>query len=309
VATASFTSLNGSKLGSSAVAGITGTVFEPRDEFKGDVARAFLYFVTRYEDDMPTWGSTTDAAQAFEPNTFPSVDIPYLRMMIQWHILDPVSQKEIDRNNAGYTFQGNRNPYVDHPEYVGQVWSASCPGLGALPVDITFFTGRLADDQVQLRWDVATEVNLERYEVERSFNGSSFIKIGEVKAENKSSYTYHDDIKNLKGRRLYYRVKKVDKDGKHSYSLVFSLHIPLSTGFILYPNPANDIARLQLNNGSNKVMQVILTDLAGRIVFDQRMQANQGMVAVPVALLPQGNYFVRIVNNGETYTGKLLINR
>ena len=77
--------------------------------------------------------------QALEPNSFPSVDIPYLQMMINWHHLDPVSQKEIDRNNAAYTYQKNRNPFIDHPEYVGLTWNGSCPGLGTLPVDIIYF--------------------------------------------------------------------------------------------------------------------------------------------------------------------------
>jgi endonuclease I len=309
VATASFTSLNGSKLGSSAVAGITGTVFEPRNEFKGDVARAFLYFVTRYEDDMPVWGNNADAAQAFDPNTFPSVDIPYLRMMIQWHILDPVSQKEIDRNNAGYTFQGNRNPYVDHPEYVGQVWSASCPGLGALPVEITFFTGKLTDNTVELRWDVSTEINVDRYEVERSFNGTTFSKIGAVTAENKPAYSYTDNIKDVKGRRVYYRLKKVDKDGQHTYSLVFSVHIHLKTMFVVYPNPADYIARIQLNSSRNSMMQVVVTDLSGRIAFDQLVQASDGMLVISTASLPTGNYLVRVVNKEEVYVGKLVVSR
>ena len=43
-------------------------------------------------------------------------------MLKRWHANDPVDQKEIDRNNAVYNFQGNRNPYVDHPEFVNMVW-------------------------------------------------------------------------------------------------------------------------------------------------------------------------------------------
>lgn len=53
----------------------------------------------------------------------------FLNILLTWHQNDPVSAKEIAFNNAIYTFQGNRNPYIDHPEYVCQIWSATCTAL------------------------------------------------------------------------------------------------------------------------------------------------------------------------------------
>jgi endonuclease I len=307
VATASWTSQNGSKLGSSAIAGITGTVFEPIDAYKGDVARAFFYFVTRYEDDMTTWGSITDAAQAFEPNTFPSVDIAYLKLMIQWHLLDPVSQKEIDRNNAGYTFQGNRNPFVDFPQYVSQVWNASCPGLSALPVDIVLFSGKLDGKNVSLNWEVATETNLDRYEVERSFNGSEYALTGTVKAEGRSSYYYNDNIELSRGKRVYYRLKKVDKDGRFAYSAVFTLHVPLNIKFSVYPNPASTMIKLQLNNNSNEEALITIVDMTGRTVFHRHMKAVNGIVHIPTSSFGDGNYIVKYSANGEEYSQRVIV--
>jgi endonuclease I len=307
VATATFTSLNGSKLGSSAVAGITGTVFEPRDEYKGDVARAFLYFVTRYESDMTTWGSNADAAQAFEPNTFPSVDIAYLKLMIEWHNQDPVSQKEIDRNNAAYTYQGNRNPFVDFPQYVNQVWNSTCPGLSALPVDVILFTGQLNNNIISLNWKVATEINLDRYEIERSFNGTEYSFIGTVKAEGKSSYVYNDNIESFRGRRVYYRLKKTDKDGRFSYTAVFTLHIPMNTKFTIYPNPASSVIKLQLNSNSNEMVNISISDIAGRIVYIKNMKAINGVIDIPTISFGAGSYIVRLSMNGEEYSQRVLV--
>ncbi len=307
VATATWTSMNGSKLGPSAIAGITGTVFEPRDEYKGDVARAFLYFVTRYENDMPAWGSNSDASQAFEPNTFPSVDIEYLRLMIQWHNQDPVSQKEIDRNNAGYTYQGNRNPFVDFPQYVGQVWNASCPGLGALPVAIVLFSGQYDGGQVILNWEVATEINLDRYEVERSFNGTGYSGIGTVKAAGKAAYDYIDNAGNIKGRRVYYRIKKVDKDGKFSYSAVFTMHIPLHTGFTVYPNPAGPLIQLRLDNNWNGEGRVVITDVIGKVVLSRPVKASMGIIGISTAGLGNGSYIIRLLLNGEEFSRRVII--
>lgn len=125
---ASWTSTNGSKLGSNTnsgySAGFSGTVFEPIDEFKGDIARCLLYFATRYENQVSSWTYSMfngTSNQVFT-NTF-------LNILLTWNNLDPVSPYEIAKNNAVYNFQGNRNPYIDHNEYVCMVWSSACSAL------------------------------------------------------------------------------------------------------------------------------------------------------------------------------------
>ncbi len=311
VATATYTSQNGSKLGSSSVAGLTGPVFEPINAYKGDVARAFLYMVTRYEDNMPTWGnlSGSNGLQALEPNTFPSVDIPYLKLMIKWHNQDPVSQKEIDRNNAGYAYQGNRNPFIDHPEYVGLIWNSTCPGLAALPVGIIYFTGKLQGDKVLLNWQVENEINFDRYEIERSFNGTAYTKIGEVKAANLSNYSFSDNADAIRGRAVYYRLRKMDKDGSFSYSAVFTLHIPLNTKFTVYPNPSTgSFINLQMNNNLNDKVTVQVTDMAGRIVINHVYTASTGLISIPTTNLTNGSFLVRMITGeNETFIQKVVV--
>ncbi len=307
VASASYTSQNGSKLGSSSFAGLTGTVFEPLDSFKGDVARAFLYFVTRYEDNMATYASNTEALQAFEANTFPSIDIPYLKLMIRWSALDPVSAKEIARNNAGYTFQGNRNPYVDHPEYVIQVWNNTCSGLTTLPVNLVYFTGKLQADKVVLNWEVENEINFKEYVVERSNNGTYFTAISSVTATGSKAYSYSDDANINKGSRVYYRLKKVDKDGAFTYSDVFSLHIPLNVKFSVYPNPASDVIQLKFNSNNNTTVQIVITDLVGKTLINKACAANIGVVKISTNNLTNGTYLVKAIVEGEQYMQKIVV--
>ncbi len=124
VANATWTSTNGSKVGSSANAGYNGTVFEPIDEFKGDVARILLYFVTRYQSRLGNF-SPNNTNNPLDGSTGRSFEQWQVDVLLAWHALDPVSPKEIDRNNYAYTYQGNRNPYIDHPEYVTMIWSSS----------------------------------------------------------------------------------------------------------------------------------------------------------------------------------------
>ncbi|MDX1702428.1 MAG: endonuclease, partial [Melioribacteraceae bacterium] len=120
VATPDFTSLNGSLRGSSDIVGYSGTMFEPIDEFKGDIARALLYFATRYEDTVDGYTSF-DMFNGTQDQVFQTWAI---NMLLDWHYnIDPVDQREVDRNNAAYSFQGNANPFVDHPEYANLIWN------------------------------------------------------------------------------------------------------------------------------------------------------------------------------------------
>ena len=114
---ASWTSRNGSKIGSCTTPGYSGTVFEPIDAFKGDIARTLLYMCTRYYN------------RDFDQNTpsmFTDGDLkPWaLAMLVRWHEQDPVSQKERDRNNVVFSLQSNRNPFIDYPELVGKIFGA-----------------------------------------------------------------------------------------------------------------------------------------------------------------------------------------
>jgi endonuclease I len=114
VGSASWTSLNGSKLGSNSFAGYSGTVFEPIDSFKGDFARIYFYMATRYKDEIGSWSSAMFAGN--DLTTYGK------NLMYAWHLLDPVSQKEIARNDSVYKIQFNRNPYVDNPQWVAEIW-------------------------------------------------------------------------------------------------------------------------------------------------------------------------------------------
>ena len=131
---------NGSKLGFNNnfgySAGFSGNVFEPIDEFKGDIARALFYFATRYEPDMDNFYTTTtvsdtDSKAMFDGSTNKVFSDTFLNILITWHLNDEVSPREIAINNAIYNFQGNRNPYIDHPEYICMIYSTQCANLSA----------------------------------------------------------------------------------------------------------------------------------------------------------------------------------
>lgn len=155
--------LNGSKLGSSIIPGYNGTVFEPIDEFKGDIARMYFYFVTRYENTVANYSYA-----AFSGNAYPAIDSAFLTMLITWHNNDPVSSFEINRNNKIYARQNNRNPYIDHPEYVGLVWGVgSCPADTQAPTAPTSLTvGTITSSTIVLSWSASTDnIGVTNYDI------------------------------------------------------------------------------------------------------------------------------------------------
>ena len=107
------------KLGPCSTPGYSGTVFEPNDEYKGDFARNYFYMATAYEDKIASWSSPMLAG-----NKYPAYASWAITMLLRWAAQDPVSEKEIARNNAVYGIQHNRNPYIDYPGLEQYVWGS-----------------------------------------------------------------------------------------------------------------------------------------------------------------------------------------
>ncbi len=93
--------------------------WEPRDEVKGDVARMIFYMAVRYEG-----GSNEPDLEVVDAiNTSPNPEHGKLSELLVWNLQDPPDDFEINRNNVIYGYQENRNPFIDHPEYVNAIWN------------------------------------------------------------------------------------------------------------------------------------------------------------------------------------------
>ncbi|MBO4803697.1 MAG: endonuclease, partial [Muribaculaceae bacterium] len=142
------------KLGTSTYPGYNGTVFEPDDEYKGDFARTYFYMVTCYKNELRNWSGSPQLNYA--ANKYKAFSNWSISMLMEWTRLDPVSDKEIKRNDAVYAIQGNRNPFIDHPELAefiwgdkqGQPWTGSAdpvlPGFSSPKEGDAFYLGTTA---------------------------------------------------------------------------------------------------------------------------------------------------------------------
>jgi len=153
---------------------------------RGDIARALLYMDIRYAGG--THGVTSCAEPELEltdnralivSNTSQNYSPAYmgeLSILLQWHLDDPVDDFERDKNDVVFGFQGNRNPFIDHPEWVCLIWS--CPGGDAIPpappTGLAAFPG---DCSVALAWSPSPEPDLAGYDVYRAAPGGSPLRI------------------------------------------------------------------------------------------------------------------------------------
>lgn len=295
----------GAKFGQSSFPGYSGQVFEVIDNYKGDFARDFFYMVTVYENFMPSWPANSIADSILDGTTWPSLDAWAIKQLYKWHTLDPVSQKEITRNDSVYRVQHNRNPFIDHPEYVALIWQ--CTGL--LPVTVTDFTATKSDADVVLQWKVSMETNFKQYETERSTDGIHFNKMAVVTAQNKSSYTLTDN--NLpEVKTVFYRLKMVDTDGRFTYSKTVSVKLNRRNADItVYPNPAVNEITIALQQLLQAKSIIRITDIAGKEVLKQSISGAQNNIKLKVNNLPAGRYFVSVLNNENALHSSFVIVR
>ena len=205
---------------------------------RGDVARALFYLDVRYE------GGTHGITGAAEPNLILTDDINLilasntgsndavaymgiLSTLLQWHIADPVDAKELHRNDVVYSYQGNRNPFIDHPEWVTCLFSGSCiPGGGgtiippAAPQGLSAVSGNAL---VTLDWSDNTEPDLDHYNIFRGRkSGGPYTQVSST--EGLSEF---NDAGVINGKTFFYVLNAVNQTGQISIASAEVQAIPL----------------------------------------------------------------------------------
>ncbi|MDX2283675.1 MAG: T9SS type A sorting domain-containing protein [Bacteroidia bacterium] len=179
---------------------------------------------------------------------------------------------------------------------------------GTFPVEWLYFEAALAGSNAQLRWATASELNNDRFEIERSDDGLAFAAIGQVRGAGNSaavrSYTFTDrSLQELQSSQVFYRLRQVDTDGGYAYSDRVELMLPGSGGqnqLLVFPNPSSGPVALRMEQGGNWQFEVL--DLEGKRVF-----SGQGSsVQADLSGLPAGAYLVRASQGGQVYTSQLI---
>ncbi|MEL6719932.1 MAG: endonuclease, partial [Bacteroidota bacterium] len=303
VSTPTFTSLNGTKVGTPAN-GCAPTVFEPIDEYKGDMARMYFYIATRYEDQVAGWENNSSSSDdALNGDSYTVFEPCLLNLLLKWHKDDPVSQKELDRNEGVFMEQNNRNPYIDHPEYVDLVWGISNGTIittpcQVLPVELLNFEARADKDHISLNWSTASEFNNSHFKLERSEDGKLFKQIARIEGNGttlEQAYYNYEDQDVIPDVSYYYRLKQVDFDDVFEYSEIRMAKLkPLEDDMRLYPNPIGSFSSLKINCYATKLTKgFFIMDIHGRNVLEiEQKFKNIGWntIDIDIQSLPSGTY-------------------
>lgn len=164
---------NTSKRGKSATPGYTNLVYEPIDEFKGDIARILLYFAVRYEGKLGSfaYSASTNPLDGSEERAYEKW---YITMLKEWNALDPVSDRERARNEAVYAIQKNRNPFVDNENYVNLIWNQTEDAVAPAP-PINLGITKTSAYFTTLSWSASSDSDVLGYKIYKNglFMGTS----------------------------------------------------------------------------------------------------------------------------------------
>lgn len=215
-----------------------------------------------------------------------------------------------DGSNATWQAEDCDNDGVDNGQEVTDMTDPYDASSNLLPVQLARFEGKQTACNVELDWVVETEENFHHYEIEWSRDGKSFRNIFEIKGNSFSTSTqYYNYSHQTNSASNYYRLKMIDLDDSFEYSDVLFVALNCNKlSWSIFPNPISTNKKL-LNieiNTPRKEVQILVSDLLGRIVSSQSFSVEPNVptiVKLVIPELPVGSYFVKLT--GEKSSTKL----
>ncbi len=295
VGSATWTSTNGSKVGTCVYPGYSGIVFEPINEFKGDLARSSMYMSVRYYTEDGAWITT--------PATNKSDILPwYANILYDWSVIDTVSLKEINRNNAIFSIQKNRNPFIDHPEYAAEIWKTTM-APAVVSVKEMNSSSILIDFSRYL--DSTVAVTPQNFIIDHSIGNPSSIGWGVNSDISKilikvpalaTGTTYSIELKNLKSiNNIPMKDTVITFKTAGVSGLDDKLEMP--QGFVLhqnYPNPFNPSTMISWRLAVSSFTTLKVYDVLGNEVAElvnNFLEAGNYNVEFNASSLSSGIYF------------------
>lgn len=242
--------------------------------------------------DFVGYGTTANASEG-GGGTATSTVAPTTTLSIRRKGTGAATGQDTDNNLndfATFTLNTSTPPYN----------SSTAP---VIPIELIYFSATQLGNQTKLNWQTATELNNAYYEIERSSEGKTFEKIGEISGYGNSNvtrtYSFVDEKPNTDVN--YYRLRQVDFDGKASVSKIVSVNFGKNTTVKVYPNIAKDQINVELNS-ENGATDLFVVNQLGQVVKSQKLQNTEGVRTLNISDLPNGFYFINIVSKNGNLT-------
>ena len=212
----------------------------------------------------------------------------------------PVLKSEKDIGSDEFTTGSTTN----HPLVLSEVGPSYLGGPGniVLPVTLNRFSGTVVQKDALISWATASELNMAGYEVERSFNGKDFTKVGNRVDAMNSTLTQHYQLidKQIFDKftgNVYYRLKMINMDGRSTYSGMIVLSLKENSNVRMYPNPAQKNIFLEVELSGEKT-QFYIYNAEGRLIRSEQRSVVKGrnILEFNIADLPKGIYYIQYDN-------------
>jgi endonuclease I len=274
-------------------------VWEPRNEVKGDVARMLFYMATRYtgENGEPNL-SLVDYLPSDKFTQEPIHAI--LSTLLEWHKLDPVDAFEQNRNEVVYSYQLNRNPFIDYPMWVEDIFSLDTANTVLPTTPTNIILSNITSSKVNLRWDIANNNIASEYHI---YLDDNFLM--KVNRNSASLVGLQADTQyNVKVTAL----NKDEIESAYNDTVFVTLNEAVnilekkSQKIEVYPNPfqAKLIVQSELV-GDN----CIITNIHGKIVLQEKLYSNQQFINT--GQLKSGLYTLTISDDNKRISSQNLL--
>jgi len=282
-------SVGGSKKGTDSSGNI---VFEPRDQHKGKVARAMIYFAIRYSNPSPPFFDNQEA------------------VLKQWNRDFPVTTVETNRNNAIATFQGKKNPFIVHPPFADRIYSISTSAT-------TPITHQLIYPSL-VKYDTSGTVDIPIFN-----NGNADVTISST-TTNHQNITIQSYTSSILKKQIGHVVINVTQSnpnpvtvtmstnaGTHTFQLQYNQPQSISEDVLvatirpeIYPNPVRDVITVK-TNAKKPQTNAEIYNIRGQKIYTEMYLTSPFKIDMP-STLPSGLYFLRLTTDRKVYNHKFI---
>lgn len=183
---------------------------------------------------------------------------------------------------------------------------------GPLPVRLSSFSGNYNEGTANLSWQTSQELNNDRFELFRSFDGQDFSLVATIAGSGNSyvakNYAYSDKVTDAKGNNVFYKLKQIDKDGKFAFSNVIRLSLgDAKTSFRIFPNPVATNFTASFTAPRTGKATMLIRNTKGQTVYMKTVDVLKGnnSIQVNTPQLIAGMYYISIANEEINYNAKI----
>ena len=221
---------------------------------------------------------------------------------------------EKQSNNLWYNFNDTNSSWGQNVGLaIFPFVSTTASACGTLPVKLISFNAERKNKDAVVNWQVAEELNMKGYQLEKADNNNTYKPVTFIQAHNdakNNSYSYTDVNAFANAATIQYRLKQIDNDGKVEYSKIISLKAASALNNVTFANPFNGTMHMQLNLSNPSQVKINVYNMKGSLVGTEKpasyAASSNSIDLKSTSVLKSGMYFIKLMVGSEEFTYKVM---